>query len=133
MPKVIPFGDRMLVKRRKVGEKAGSIFLPDEAKERPTDLADVIFIPEHSFADIKLIENSEQIIGSLVKKAANGNSDALVALLTFNSFLKIKSIKVGDAVMISKYVGTTFHETGSNEELTLVKGEDIIGLITKDE
>jgi hypothetical protein len=35
--------------------------------------------------------------------------------------------------MISKYVGITFNETGSTEEITLVNLSDIIGLVVKEE
>ena len=133
MSKVIPFGDRILVKRRKIGEKAGSIILPDEVKDRDTDLADVAYIPELTFADNEIIDNAPEIITSLISKARQGNADALKALLQVNAFLKIKSIKAGDAVMISKYVGITFHETGKQDELTLVNGDDVIGLVVSDE
>ncbi len=131
MPRLIPFGDRVLVKRKTVGEKAGNIYLPENVQERATDLAVVQFIPEMSFADKQLLDSSERIIPSLVKEAVKGHSDALIALLRLNEFCKLKEIKVGDIVMISKYVGTDFHETGSNEDLTLVKLEDIIGVVAR--
>jgi len=131
--KIIPLGDRILVKRRTIGDKLGSGILhaADETKDRTTDLADVTYIPEHSFADKALLENSENIINSQTEKAKEGDSKALTALLQFNHFLKIKSIQPGDGVMISKYVGTDFLEKGSNQVLTLVKGEDIIGVISE--
>jgi len=129
MKKIIPYGDRILVKRRKVGEKSGSIYLPDQTSERPTDLADVLHVSDHTFTDKELIENSECIVDSLIEKAKEGDSDALISLLRFNDYLKIKSIKKGDAVMVGKYVGIDFHDTENTEMLTLVKGEDIIGLV----
>jgi len=131
MPRVIPFGDRILVRRRKIGNKVGKgiIEIPDEVKNRPTDLADVIYTPEHSFADKELIDNANQIVNSMIGKAKDGNSDALISLLRFNEFLKIKTIKQGDAVMIGKYVGTDFHDNKGGENLTLVKGDDIIGRV----
>ena len=134
MSKVIPFGDRILVTRRKIGEKIGKdklIIAPDTTKERPTDLADVTYVPEHSFADRQLIEEGEQIVNALTNKAKNGNSDALIALLRYNEFLKIKAIKPGDTVMISKYVGTDFQDNEGGGTQTLVKGEDIIGLVVE--
>lgn len=132
MPNILPFGDRILVKRKVVGEKAGTIFLPEDIKERATDLAIVTHVPELSFADQQILEKSDEIIKSLSDKAVNGDSDALITLLRFNEFCKYKSIKVGDEVFISKYVGTDFHETGREEQLTLVKIEDIIGLVVKE-
>ena len=133
MPKLIPFGERILVKRKQIGSQIGSIVLPDEVKERSTDLAIVTHIPEMSFADKQLIENADKIIESLTKKASEGNSDALDSLIKFNEFCKLHSIQVGDEVFISKYVGTEFHETGKEEVLTLVLLSDVIGLVVKSE
>lgn len=131
--KIIPFGNRILVRRRKTGGKVGSIHLPDQTSERPTDLATVVNIPDHTFCDKQLLEKSDEIIESITKKAIGGDSDALNALLEYNIYLKIKTIQVGDAVMIGKYVGTDFHDNKGGESLTLVLGEDIIGLVVKDE
>ena len=130
--KIIPFGDRILCKRRIIGEKAGKIFLPDEVKERATDLADVIYVPDLTFADRQILDNSDKIVSSLTAKASEGDSDALIALLEINKFIKYKSIRAGDGVMISKYVGTDFHATGEKSYLTLVREDDIIGLIRED-
>ena len=132
MPHLIPFGDRILVKRKTIGEKAGSIFLPDEIKERATDLAVVTHTPENTFADEEILKNTESIIIALTRESINGDPDALIALLRLNEFCKLKSIQIGDEVMISKYVGTDFHETGKQEYLTLVNLSDIIGVIMKD-
>ena len=132
MPKVIPFGNRILVKRRQVGEKAGSIYLPDNIKERPIDLADVTCVPELTFGDQYIVEHSEDIIKSMTQKIKEGDSHALTALLELNQFLKIKSIRVGDAVFVSKYVGTDFHGTGDKEYQTLLLAEHVIGLVIED-
>lgn len=132
MPRVIPFGNRILVRRRKVGDKAGKdslIHLPESTSEKAIDLADVIFVPEHSFCDKTLLENSETIIESLTDKAKNGDSEALKALLEYNVYLKIKSIQPGDAIMVSKYVGVDFHDSQNMEQQTLINGEDVIGLV----
>lgn len=131
MSQIMPLGDRILVKRRKIGDKigtAGLILAADETKERPTDLADVVHMPEHSFADKSLIENSEDIINALTLKAKDGESEALISLLRMNEFLKIKSIQKGQTVMISKYVGTDFHDN-SGQDLTLVNASDVIGVV----
>lgn len=130
MKKIIPLGERILVKRRKIGDKLGSVIVAaEETADRPTDLADVVYIPEHSFADRELIENAEPIIQALTKEASDGDSDALEALLRYNQFLKIKSIRPGMQVMISKYVGTDFHSSESRENLTVVESADIIGIV----
>jgi len=115
-------------------KKEGSLVeLPDVVKERPTDLAEVTFVPNTSFSDEQLIKNSEKIIDSHIEKASKGNSDALQALLSFNEFLLHKSIQVGDEIMVSKYVGTDFYDTQNSEVQTLVKYEDIIGLVVNDD
>lgn len=132
MPSIIPFGDRILVKRKVVGEKAGSILLPDSVSERATDLAVVVHIPENSFADTQILESAEEVIKALTDKAKSGDSDALITLLRLNEFCRWKSIQVGDEIFISKYVGTDFHESGNTETLTLLKIEDIIGLVVKE-
>jgi co-chaperonin GroES (HSP10) len=131
MNKLIPFGERILVKRKTVGEKVGKIVLPEDVAERATDLAVVTFIPEASLVDDRILEMAPNIVEALVQKSSEGDSDALIALLRLGEFCKLRSIKVGDEVMISKYVGVDFHETGSNEQLTLVNMSDIIGLVVK--
>ena len=132
MKKVIPFGSRILVKRHKVGERVGSIYLPDETKDRDTDIADVVYIPDHSFADKELIDNAETIVAKMAGKAKDGDVDALKAMLEFNSFLKVKSIMVGDQVMVSKYVGTTFNDSQGRSDLTVLNTDDVIALIVED-
>ncbi len=135
MPRVIPFGDRLLVKRDKVGEKIGKegiIIASDELKEKDTDLAVVVSVPEHSFTDKKLIENAEKIVESHTEKAQAGDSEALLALIRYNNYLNIKAIQPGDKVMISKYVGITFHDNKGSGDLTLVDGSDIIGRVQND-
>ena len=132
MKKIIPFGSRLLVKRQKIGKKLGSGILvaSDETAERPTDLAVVVHVPDRSFADLALIQEAEAIITALTNHAKGGDSMALEALIKFNDFLKAKSIKVGDTVMISKYIGTDFHDNvNPGESLTLVLEQDIIGLV----
>lgn len=132
MKTIIPFGNRILVKRRKVGEKLSEeskIYLPDRNKDAKTDIADVIYVPEVTFADKELLDNAEEIIRGLSDKARAGNPTALNALLEFNLFIKYKSIKVGDAIMCGKYVGTTFNTNKTTEELTLLLLEEVIGVV----
>ena len=126
--KIIPFGNRILCKRKTIGEKAGSLYMPDEVKERATDLAEVTYIPDLTFGDKAILDNAEQIINSVIEQAKSGNSYAVNTLLELNNFIKEKSIKVGDNIFISKYVGIDFFETGSREMLTLVNSSDIVGL-----
>ena len=132
--KIIPLGNRLLVRRKKVGGTLGSglIIAADTTADRPTDLAEVVYIPEHSFADQMLINQAENIVNSQTQKAVDGSADALTALMTFNHFLKMKSLKPGDEVMISKYVGTDFHDNENPKDmLTLVALEDIVGIVRK--
>ena len=131
--KIIPFGNRILCKRKTIGEKAGSLYMPDDIKDRATDLAEVTYIPDLTFGDKAILDNAEQIISSVIEQAKSGNSYAVNTLLELNDFIKQKSIKVGDKVMLSKYVGTDFFETGGNEALTLVASADILGLVVDDE
>ena len=135
MPKVIPFKDTILVRRRKVGstlkdgKTKGGIILPNVAEERYIDLADVVAVPEFTFDDQKLLDNAQAIVDSLAKKAGQGDGEALKSLGEFSDFLKRKSIKVGDAVFLSRYVGTDFTATGETELQTIVKVGDILGIV----
>ena len=129
---IIPFGNRILVKRQKIGGKAGKenlIYLPDTTADRTTDIAEVIYVPEHSFADKAIIEKSESIILSLVEKAEKGDTEALASLLELNTFLKIKMIKPGDRVFIGTYSGINFHDNTSPDMQTIVREDEIIGLV----
>ena len=131
--RVIPFGDRIMVRRRKVGEKAGNFILPDEVKDRPTDLADVMAVPDLTFSDQEILKNAEHIVDGLVEKASNGDADAVGMLLRMNEFIRFKSIKPGDAVMVGRYTGTDFVAKGDTQTQTLVRVDDIIGLVVDDE
>lgn len=134
MPKVIPFGDRILCKKKKIGQKLGSgvLVAPDDVADRETDLATVVHVPDNSFADEELIKNAEDIIKGLAEKAKAGDSDSLVALLQFRTYLNIKSLKKGDDIMIGKYVGTTFIESNTQSQLTLISGDQVIGRVEYD-
>jgi len=133
MPKkVIPFGDRILVKRQQVGDKIGKegiILTADKTKESSTDIAEVMYVPDHTFTDQKLLDEAENIINGLAKKANEGDSDSIISLIRFNDFLKTKSVRVGDIIMLDKYVGTDFNTSDSQELLTMVQSSDIMGLV----
>ncbi len=137
MPKVIPFKDTILVKRRQVkstlkdGKTKGGIVLPEAAEGRYIDLADVVAVPEFTFDDQVLLDNAEKIIKGLAERAGGGDGEALKSLGEFADFLKRKSIKVGDAVFLSRYVGTDFTATGETELQTIVRVNDIIGLVVE--
>ena len=136
MPKIIPFGDMILCRRCKVGDKLGKeglLYAPDQVKSSDTDLADVIHIPDRTFADQHILDNADKIVKSLTEMSLNGDASAFKQLLELNQFIKRKSVKVGDRVFISKYVGTTFNTSDSTEELTLVRDNDIIGLVAEEE
>lgn len=49
---LIPFGNRILVRKKKVGDKLGSGLLvaPDSIAEHDTDLAIVIYVPDQSLS-----------------------------------------------------------------------------------
>ena len=133
--KLIPFGDRILVKRREVGEKLGKeklIIASDYTKEQKTDIADVMFVPDDTFADKELISNAEAIIAGLSQKAQQGDDEALIALLRFKTYLNQKALKEGDMIMMSKYSGINFYDN-EGRDLTVVNMDDIIAVIVKDE
>ncbi|HEY9874571.1 MAG TPA: hypothetical protein V6D12_14120 [Candidatus Obscuribacterales bacterium] len=129
--RVIPYGDRILVKRKVIGEKigAGILYAPETASSRPMDIAKIIYVPDNSFADEQLIKEADSIIAALTEKSKSGDSEALKALLEFNIYLKIKCLQPGDEVMIGKYVGTDFIEGETGQTLTLVRGDEVIGKV----
>lgn len=130
--RVIPFGNRVIVRRRRIGSTAGEgslIELPDEVKDRPTDIADVVYVPNHTFADVKLLENAQSIIGKLSEQMIIGDVDAFNALITLNHYMKFKMLRPGMTVFINKYVGMDFHDNEGSGMLCVVNFEDIIGVI----
>lgn len=139
MPKIIPFKDTLLCKRRKVGatlkggKTEGGIILPEETQDRSTDLADVTEVAELTFADQQILDNAEKIVESLTKKASEGDCEALKSLFEINDFVKRKSIKVGDAIFLARYSGTDFFATGVTEQQTIIRLEDILGLVVNEE
>ena len=130
--KLIPFGDRVLVKRRKIGEKIGTLYISEQMSESRTDIADVVYIQDLTFGDTQILDNAEKIIESLIKKACEGDDSALNSALEMNKFVRIKSLRVGDCVMVSKYVGTDFMDNNLKQELTLVKSDDIIAVVEQE-
>lgn len=130
MKKIIPYGNRILCKRRVVGDKTGGgLILPEHTAGLATDTADVVAVPDHTFFDEKLLKNAEQIAEKLSVKVLEGDAEAFNALLSFNAYIRIKSLEIGDTIFISKYVGTDFFTSEDNRSLTIVNAEDIIGKV----
>ena len=132
MAKVVkPYGDRILVQRKKIGEKLGSGILhaPDTVAERSTDVAEVVYVPDHTFCDKTLIENGDKIVLGLAKKAEEGDSQAVISLLRLNEYFKIKAIQPGDTLLIGKYVGTDFNIKETGQNLTVLDSDGIYALI----
>lgn len=129
--KLVPYGTRLLVKRRKVDQKSEHILLPDSVAEMPTDIADVVAVPEQSFCDKTLIANSEHIINGLAKKAEEGDGVSLKALFEFNEYLRLVTLKPGDVLMIGKYIGTDFLIQETNQYLTVMDGSGIYAKVVE--
>lgn len=129
--KLVPYGQRILVKRRKVEDKSSHIILPDEVKNLPTDIADVIAVPEQSFVDKKLVANAETIINALEKKANEGDSSAVEALFKFNDYLRIMTIKPGDVLLMARYGGTDFLIQETNQTLCVTDCNGIYALVVE--
>lgn len=123
--KLIPYGTRLLVKRRKVEQTSNHIILPDEVANMPTDIADVVAVPDQSLCDKELLANSEQIIKGLSEKAKQGDASAVKAMFDFNEYLRMITLKPGDVLMIGKYIGTDFLIQETNQYLTVMDGSGI--------
>ena len=48
------------------------------------------------------------------------------------NYILLNSLEAGDCIMISKYVGTDFHDNKGGGSLTLVREVDLIGLVVDD-
>ena len=131
MKRIVPYGDRILVQRRKTGQVSNNIVLPDGVADRPTDVADVVYVPDHTFCDKSLLENADKIVVGLTKKAEEGESQAVISLLRFNEYLRLKTLQPGDALLIGKYVGTDFNVKETGEALTVIDGDGIYALIVE--
>lgn len=131
--KIIPYGNRILVKRRGIGNKLGSgiIIASQETSERLTEIADVVYVPDQTFCDKRLLSDSEKIIDGLALKACEGNPSAAQALMDFNEYLRIKTLRPGDVLMVGKYVGTDFEIGETGEKLSMMTPDGIIGLVVE--
>lgn len=131
--KIIPFGDRILVQRVKVGGTLGSgiLIAPDHTADNETELAEIVYIPDATTIDDMMALNTADIINGLTLNARGGDSAAIVALQNFNKYLKIRALKVGDRIFMSKYVGTNFTVQETGQKLTLVDYDGIIGLVVE--
>lgn len=127
--KLIPYGTRILVKRRKVEDKSSHIILPDEVKNLPTDVADVIDVPEQTFTDQKLIANASNIIEALVVKACGGDAAAVKSLLEFREYLQVMTIKRGDVLLMARYGGTDFMIQETNQMLCVCEASGIYAFV----
>ena len=127
--KLIPYGTRILVKRRKVEDKSSHIILPDEVKNLPTDIADVVEVPEQSFTDQRLIANAAGIITALTQKACEGDAAAVGSLLAFREYLQVMTIKKGDVLLMARYGGTDFLIQETNSMLCVVEASGIYAFV----
>lgn len=132
--RIIPFGDRILVKRRPIGNKLGSgvLVASEETADRLTEIADVVAVADVTMADKELLDGAEGIIEALTIKAKGGDDGAFQSLMAFRSYLLVKTIAVGDVVFIGRYCGTDF-STGEagGQTLSIVRGEDIYGRVSE--
>lgn len=128
--RVIPFGNRILVKRRNVGDATkgeGSIILPDAVKGRETELAVVLEIPDPTEADKAILEKADELIEKMKNE---GDYEGLERI---RDYLLKKSVNVGDMIFIGKYAGIDFHDNETRESRTMVLSDDIVGLVVENE
>lgn len=115
--KLVPWGTKLLVKRRKVEDKSSHILLPDEIKNLPTDIADVIEVPERTMVDNEILRSTEEIIKALGAKARQGDAAASEELRNLADYLRIMTTKPGDVILMSRYGGTDFLIQETNQTL----------------
>lgn len=131
--RILPFGNRIVVKRRPIGKTLGSGILvaADDTAERLTEIADVVALPDLTFADKAMLENAEAIIASLAEMAKDGDAKAIDSLMEFNRYLQVKTLRVGDVIMVGKYTGIDFNIGETGEMLSITDPEGIRGLIVE--
>lgn len=129
--KLIPYGERILVKRRKVEDKSAHIILPDEVKNLPTDIADVIAVPDRSFTDLAILQNADKIINALTEKAKQGDALAVDSLMKMNSFLRVMTIQPGDVLLMARYGGTDFLIQETNQTLCVTDANGIYARVVE--
>lgn len=127
--KLIPYGTRILVKRRKVEDKSEHIILPDEVKNLPTDIADVVAVPDRSFTDNQLLQNADTIVKALTEKAKAGDSSSVKSLMEFNEYLRVMTIQPGDVLLMARYGGTDFLIQETNQTLCVTDANGIYALV----
>lgn len=127
--KLIPYGTRLLVQKRKVEDNSSHIILPDEVKNMSTDIADVIAVPDQTFVDQRLIANSAVIIDALTKRATEGDAEAVNSLFKFKEYLQIMHFKPGDVILLARYGGTDFLIPETNKYLCVADANGIYCLV----
>lgn len=127
--KLVPYGTRILVKKRKVEQKSAHIVLPDEVLDLPTDIADVVAVPDQSFADRQIIANAAAIIAGLTAKATQGDAAAVDALLKLNEYLRVMALQPGDVLLLARYGGTDFLIQETNQNLCVTDANGIYALV----
>lgn len=129
--KLVPYGTRILVKRRKVEDKSSHIILPDEVKNLPTDIADVVEVPEQSLVDAELLKSAGDIVSGLGKAARNGDASAVDSLIKFREYLQVMTIKKGDVLLMARYGGTDFLIQETNSMLCVCEATGIYALVVE--
>lgn len=131
MKKIVPFGNRIIVKRRKIGEKLGSgiLIASEDTAERLTELAEVVALPNLTLADKALLDNAELVIESLTNMAKDGDAKSVQQLIEYTNYLQIKTLKVGDVVMVGRYATVEFTVGETGECLSITDPEGIRGLV----
>lgn len=132
MKKIFPFGSRITVQRKRVGEKLGSgiLIAPDKTADNPTEIATVIDVA-HDQIDDWLLANADKIIESYQKRILEGDTSAYHTLIDLKDYIRSKVVKPGDTVFISKYMQTDIHIGETNQTLTLMDVSDIRGLVVE--
>lgn len=135
--KIIPWGNKILIRRRKVGGedgkigKEGILFAADTTKEVQMEIADVVCVPEMTFCDEELIKNSDKIINAHMAKALEGNAASSQFLMDFKEYLRLKTIQPGKVLFVGKYVGIDFNVEETGEKLSFMTPEGIYGEVVE--
>ena len=149
---VKPLNDRVLVKRIEPEQKlkGGSIIIPDTAKEKPLE-GKVVAVGAGRLDDngkrvaldvkagdrvlVKRIEPEEKVKGGIIipdtakEKPLEGKVVAIGAGKLDEDGKRIPlEVKVGDRVLIGKYIGTEVKI--DDVEHVIVKEEEILGIIS---
>lgn len=132
MKRLVPFDKRIVVKRDVTGKtigKEGIIVQTEKAQKQEVEVATIIEIPKMTPIRKLLLENATAMAKSIcLRGLKDGDPHVPEALEKLESIVHIASLKIGDRIMLSNYVGMTYDDDFYMGRLTIVDGDDAMAM-----